>query len=100
MDLLIGDVFRNAARAVPGRVAVAHGGASLTFAELERRGHALAGAVRAHGVRHRDRVVVWSETELDVAPLFVALAHLGVAFAPMNPALSDEEALPILTSAR
>jgi acyl-CoA synthetase (AMP-forming)/AMP-acid ligase II len=100
MDLLIGDVFRSAARAVPERVAVVHDGASLTFAELEDRAQAMAGALRAAGVGPRDRVAVWSNSHLEVAPLFAALAHLGAAFAPVNPALSPDEASPIVASAR
>ena len=100
MDLLIGDVFRNAARAVPGRVAVVHGGASLTFGELDERGRAMAAALRARGVGPRDRVAVWSGTRIDVAPLFAGLAHLGAAFAPVNSTLSAEEAAPIVASAR
>jgi non-ribosomal peptide synthetase component E (peptide arylation enzyme) len=42
MDLLIGDVFRSAARAVPRRVAAVHDGASLTFAELEANAQSVA----------------------------------------------------------
>jgi fatty-acyl-CoA synthase len=100
MDLLIGDVFRSAARSVPRRVAVVHGGASLTFGELEERGRAMAGALRARGVGPRDRVAVWSGTGLDVVTLFAGLAHLGAAFAPVNATLSAEEAGPIVASAR
>jgi acyl-CoA synthetase (AMP-forming)/AMP-acid ligase II len=45
-------------------------------------------------------VAVWTDTRLEVAPLFAALAHLGTAFVPVNPALSPEEAIAIVTSAR
>ena len=41
MDLLIGDVFRAAAAAVPGRVAVALGDRTYTYGELDRLGSAL-----------------------------------------------------------
>ncbi len=100
MDLLIGDVFANAARAVPERVAVVHDGGSLTFAELDERARGVAVALRARGVGPRDRVAVWAGTRLEVTPLFVALAQLGAAFAPVNPTLSPEEASPIVASAR
>ena len=87
-DLLVGDVFRNAARAVPNRLAAVHGDVSLTFAELDATANQLA---RVLGVGHRDRVAVWSNTDLRLAPLFAALAltngavKLGNAvFAPLN----------------
>jgi fatty-acyl-CoA synthase len=99
MDLLIGDVFRSAARAVPQRVAVVHHGAALTFAELDEQAQVLAGALRARGVATGDRVAVWSDTRLDIAPLFAALAQLGAAFAPVNSTLSAAEATPIVASA-
>src|SRR4051794_1197657 len=39
--LLIGDVFRNAARAVPNRVAAVLDGASVTFADVDRQSNRL-----------------------------------------------------------
>ena len=83
-DLLIGDVFRNAARAVPDRLAAVVGERSLTFAELDRGANRMARAVAALGVARGDRVVVWCGTHLEVMPLFVALAKLGAVFAPIN----------------
>ncbi len=98
-DLLIGDVFRNAARAVPDRLAAVVGEQSLTFDELDRAANRMARAVAALGVARGDRVVVWSGTHLEVMPLFVALAKLGAAFAPINNTWSAEEAAPVVTSA-
>ena len=100
MPLLIGDVFRNAARARPGRVAAVHGSAALTFGDLDRRANRVARALRRHGVDRHDRVAVWASTTLDVIPPFAALAKLGAAFAPLNAALTAEEAVEMATSAR
>lgn len=99
-DLLIGDVFRNAARAVPDRVAAAMGDASLTFAEIDAASNQVARAVTKLGVGLGDRVVVWAATSLDTIPLFAALAKTGAVFAPMNPALSVDEAVTTATAAR
>jgi len=49
-DLLIGDVFRNAAGAVPDRLAAVVGERSLTFAELDRGANRTARAVAVLGV--------------------------------------------------
>ena len=99
MQLLVGDVFRNAARAVPGRLAAVEGDRSLTFAGLDQQANRMARAIGDSGTGLGDRVVVWCDTHLEVAPLFVALAKLGAAFAPANSTLSAEEAAPIVASA-
>jgi acyl-CoA synthetase (AMP-forming)/AMP-acid ligase II len=90
--LVIGDVFRNAARAVPGRPAAHLGDQTLTFGQLDALGNQHAHLLAAEGVRPGDRVVYRGDTTLAVLPLFVALAKLGAVFAPLNPRLSDEEA--------
>ncbi|HVM66740.1 MAG TPA: class I adenylate-forming enzyme family protein, partial [Acidimicrobiales bacterium] len=99
MDLLVGDVFRNAARAVPGRLAVAHEGRGMTFGEVDRRANQVARALIAIGIGHRDRVVSWTTTSLDVVPVFAALAKLGAPFAPASPLLGEQEALDMIASA-
>jgi fatty-acyl-CoA synthase len=91
-ELLIGEVFANAAAAVPDRVAAVHGPGRLTYGELDRRGTALAGVLRRRGVGLGDRVVVWAETGLDQVPVFVALARLGAVYAPLSGLLGVDEA--------
>lgn len=100
MELLVGDVFRNAARAVPHRRAFAFGDRTLTFGELDRAGNRLAHALRAEGIGLGDRVAVWSDSCVDLVPLFVALAKLGAVFAPLNTRLGVDEAAPVAEMAR
>jgi acyl-CoA synthetase (AMP-forming)/AMP-acid ligase II len=92
-DLLIGDVFRNAARATPDRVAAALGDATVSFAEVDRRANVAARGLLRLGVGSGDRVAVWSATRLETVPLFAGLAKLGAVFAPLSGALSPDEAL-------
>src|SRR3984957_20197869 len=84
MDLLIGDVFRNAARAVPDRMAAALGADSLTFRQIDQESNKVARALGGLGITTGDRVAVWSGTNLNVDLVFAALAKLGAAFAPLN----------------
>jgi acyl-CoA synthetase (AMP-forming)/AMP-acid ligase II len=91
-ELVIGEVFSNAAAAVPDRVAAVHGDERLTYRELDRRGAALAGVLRRRGVGLGDRVVVWAGTSLDQVPVFVALARLGAVYAPVSGLLGIDEA--------
>ena len=81
-ELLIGDIFRVGARAVPDQVAAAMGVRSITFAELDASANAHAAAMASLGVRSGDRVVLWSNTSLDAVPVFAALAKMGAVFAP------------------
>jgi acyl-CoA synthetase (AMP-forming)/AMP-acid ligase II len=100
MELLIGDVFRNVARAVPDGLAAAFGDRTMTFGEIDSTANRIARVLQSRGLDRGDRVAVWSATTLDVIPLFAALAKLGVVFAPMNPALSVDEAVATAQSAR
>lgn len=100
MELLIGDLFRNVARAVPDGLAAVLGERTMTFGNIDNAANRIARVVQSRGLRRGDRVAVWSATTLDLIPLFAALAKLGVVFAPMNPALSIDEAIATVVSAR
>lgn len=100
VGLLVGDVFRNARRAVPARRAVVLDDESLTFAQLDRGANAAAAALDALPVGPGDRAVVWSATNLDVVVAFAACAKVGIVFVPVNPALTADEAEPIVRAAR
>ncbi len=100
MDLLIGDVFRAAAAARPSHLAVVLGERSYTYGELDRVSNQHAHALRAAGVGVRDRVVMWSNTDIDAVPLFAALAKLGAVFAPANALLGVDEATEMVGLAR
>ena len=91
MNLLIGDVFRNAARAVPDRMAAALGDESLTFRQIDQESNKLVRVLGRLGITTGDRVAVWSGTNLNVVLVFAALAKLGAVFAPLNALLSPAE---------
>ena len=95
-QLLIGDIFANAARAVPDGMAVITGDRSLTFAALESASNRMARALTSMGIGPGSRVVLWSTTTLDAVPLFAALSKLGAVFVPVNGHLSPAEAMAIV----
>ena len=99
-DLLIGDIFRSTAGAVPGRVAAAFGDTEVTFAEVDACANRTARVLARLGVGRGDRLVIWSTTALDTVPVFAAAAKLGAVFAPMNSALSVEEAVAMAGTVR
>ena len=100
MQLLIGDIFGNAARAVPTRTAAALGDAAMTYDELHRTSNRTARAIGALGIGHRDRVAVWTATSLDTVPVFAALAKVGAVFAPVNALFGVDEATEMASVAR
>jgi len=97
---LVGDVFTNAARAVPERPAVALGDEALTFGQLNARANAVAAVLAEAGLRRGDRLVTWASTDLAMTPVFAAAAKLGVVFAPTNSVLGAEEAAVVIEPAR
>ena len=97
---LVGDIFRNAARAVPDRVAVVLGNESVTFGRLDRLANGALHILAELGLQAGDRAVVWSATSLDVVVGFAACAKAGVVFVPVNPALGPDETEPIVGAAR
>jgi fatty-acyl-CoA synthase len=100
VELLIGDIFCNAARAAPERTAAALGDASMTYDELHRSSNRTARAISALGIGHHDRVAVWAATSLDTVPVFAALAKLGAVFAPVNALFGVDEATEMASVAQ
>jgi len=99
-QLLIGDVFRAAARSVPDRMAAALGDESLTFAELDAAANATARALQRRGVAGGARVATWSATALGIVPLFAALAKSGAVFVPLSGQWQRDEAATVLARVR
>jgi len=97
VDLLVGDIFRNAARAVPMRVAAVAGDHHLTFADLHDGANQIAAVLARSGVGTGDRVVTWCDNTIDLVPVYVGLARHGAVFAPTNGNLSLDEVTPIAT---
>ncbi len=100
MQLLVGDVVRNAAAAVPSKVACTHGDDAITYRQLDDQSNRVAHALRGLGVGHGDRVAWWGGTSLRAMPLFAGVAKTGAVFAPVNARLSAEEAAVVVGYAR
>jgi len=100
VTLLIGEVFRRNAETAPDWPAASLEDRALTHAELDAAGNRLARALCGLGVGRGDRVVSWSDTCLEVLPLFAACAKLGAVFAPLSARLGADEAAAIVSLAR
>jgi acyl-CoA synthetase (AMP-forming)/AMP-acid ligase II len=64
---------------------------SITFGQLRDRVNSLAGSLRAAGVGRGDRVALVVSNGPDFIQCVLAVAHLGAAAAPLNPAYTSTE---------
>jgi fatty-acyl-CoA synthase len=99
-DLLVGEIFANAARAAPHRTAVAVGGRTMDFAALETVSNRLARRLTSMGVEPGDRVAAWCSTTLEAVPLFAALSKIGAVFVPFNGTLGAGEVQALIDVCR
>jgi fatty-acyl-CoA synthase len=98
--LLIGDLIRRNARAVPGRTAASLAGRLLSHAELDAAANRVGWALRGLGVGCGDRLVAWADSSLEQLALFAGAAKLGAVFAPIDARLGAKEAALVASIAR
>jgi acyl-CoA synthetase (AMP-forming)/AMP-acid ligase II len=94
--LLLHEAFFAAAARYPGRVAASRGDESVTFDELAVQTRQVARALAAKGIGRTSRLAWWGGTQLDLVPLFLACASLGITFTPVNPKFTADEARAVL----
>jgi long-chain acyl-CoA synthetase len=80
-----------AARRWPERVALAHGGTTITFAQLERRSAQAAALLRANGIAMGSRVALQLPNVPAFAFFYYGALRLGAIVVPMNPLLKERE---------
>ncbi|MET0851317.1 MAG: amino acid adenylation domain-containing protein, partial [Candidatus Rokuibacteriota bacterium] len=81
----VATVFEAQAAAAPGAVAVTHEDATLTYRELNERGHRLARRLRSLGVEAGTRVGVCLEPALELIVALVAVLKAGAVYVPLDP---------------
>lgn len=96
---VVGDLSRVNARRYPNKVALRHGAATLTYAELDARSNQLAHALISRGVAPGDRVAILSHNRLDFAVVTQGVPKAGAVIVPMNFRLQADEIRYILENA-
>ncbi len=84
-------VFRPWAESAPERPALIGDGKVWTYGALEKIVDDAAAALRQHGVRAGDRVMVVSENSLALAALILAVSAIDAWSVVANPRLSERE---------
>ncbi|HEU4885918.1 MAG TPA: amino acid adenylation domain-containing protein, partial [Longimicrobium sp.] len=89
-------LFQARVAETPHAPAVAHAGRTLTYAELDRRGSAVAARLRALGVGPEARVAVLLERGFDLAAALLGVLKAGAAYVPLDPEYPAERIAYVL----
>ncbi|MFE3827875.1 amino acid adenylation domain-containing protein [Streptomyces sp. NPDC059092] len=81
---LVHHAFEQQALAVPDAVAAEHRGATVTYAELNRRAERLAGRLRCAGVRPGDRVGLFVRRSIPMLVGLLGTLKAGAAYVPQD----------------
>jgi long-chain acyl-CoA synthetase len=84
------------ARNSPGKVAVADGARSLTYAHLDERVDRVAATLQMLGLQKGDRLAVYMGNRIEWAELLFGCARAGIVCVPVNGRFRDEEVRHVL----
>jgi len=102
LELTVGDLLRRTADRYPERLAVAsrHQGKRMTWAELDATADRVARGLWSLGIRHGDRVGIWSTNCIEWIMMHMGCARAGAALVNVNPAYRSHELQFTLTRSR
>jgi len=102
LELTVGDLLRRTAERYPDRLAVAsrHQGKRMTWAELDAAADRVARGLWSLGIRHGDRVGIWSTNCIEWIMMHMGCARAGAALVNVNPAYRSHELQFTLTRSR
>ena len=92
--------FERQAAATPDRVAVAHEGRSLTYAELNRRANRLAHALARRGVGPDTVVPLLAERGVEFLTAILGVFKAGGAYLPLDPQHPPQRLRQVLRQSR
>jgi fatty-acyl-CoA synthase len=102
LELTIGDLLHRTANRFPERLAVAsrHQSRRMTWAELSDAADNVARGLWSLGIRHGDRVGLWSTNCIEWIMMHMGCARAGAALVNVNPAYRSHELQYTLTRSR
>ena len=102
LELTIGGLLDRTASLYPDRLAVAscHQSKRMTWAELTTAADSVARGLWSLGIRHGDRVGLWSTNCLEWIMMHMGCARAGAALVNVNPAYRSHELGYTLTRSR
>jgi len=102
LELTVGDLLRRTADRFPERLAVVsrHQSKRMTWAELDAAADRVARGLWSLGIRHGDRVGIWSTNCIEWIMMHMGCARTGAALVNVNPAYRSHELQFTLTRSR
>src|SRR6516165_773572 len=102
LELTIGALLQRTASRYPDRLAVAsrHQGRRMTWAQLSGAADRVARGLWSLGIRHGDRVGIWSTNCVEWIMMHMGCARAGAALVNVNPAYRSHELQFTLTRSR
>jgi fatty-acyl-CoA synthase len=102
LELTVGDLLRRTADRFSERLAVVsrHQGKRMTWAELDAAADRVARGLWSLGIRHGDRVGIWSTNCIEWIMMHMGCARTGAALVNVNPAYRSHELQFTLTRSR
>ena len=102
LELTVGDLLRRTADRFSERLAVVsrHQGKRMTWAELDAAADCVARGLWSLGIRHGDRVGIWSTNCIEWIMMHMGCARTGAALVNVNPAYRSHELQFTLTRSR
>jgi fatty-acyl-CoA synthase len=93
LEMTIGDLLRRTTECYPERLAVAsrHQQKRMTWAELDAAADRVARGLWSLGIRHGDRVGIWSTNCIEWIMMHMGCARAGAALVNVNPAYRSHE---------
>jgi len=98
-DVHLVELFSTGLGKTPEMTALIHEGERRSFAEVERRVAAAAGALAAAGIGAADRVALVAFNEFEFFELQAACQRIGAAFVPINFRLAPPEIADVVRDA-
>lgn len=98
--MLLHKSFEQAARRLPGKVALVVGEQRITYAELHRQARVLSHALRSDGVEPGDRVLVMMDSGAQYAAAVHAVLMAGAVLVPVSAQTKAEKLTFLLSDTR
>jgi len=97
---LVQDFLETSAARLPDKLALVCAGQRLTYADIDQCANRLANALRHHGVRRGDRVVIFLKNGVEAVVAIFATLKAGGAFVVVNQTTKPEKLVYILNNCR
>ncbi len=98
--MYIGRLLERANQKNPHRTALICRDKTITYQELYRRASAFGAVLKQHGVKPRDRVLLFFENSIEFYIGYFAVLQVGAVVAPLNTFLGERELTHIMTDAQ